>query len=408
MVFGQSGDLFNFYKADALNLVDSDPVILENGSSQVAIGARATPLRGGVFVLTESAVQNLITSTGAITPTTGSITPSTDVQTHNIAPVVLGSVLYMVGPAEGNSSLYQVVYSDQQVTTLAESVTQHIPDLLPADPTWLAGDTASNSIMLATRGSATLYPYRAYWDAGRRVLESWSAWTLPSGVTVGGSATIGGSLYLLVKDAGGDIFIERLPLSTESPASGWQEVVHLDRRVAVASGSYDGGTGKTTFDVSPLDGADLDTVVLGPAFGASEGTEIPKDSAAGNNLLVDGDYSAGAVVAGKAFASSVLLTRPFFSERAGDPDLALGVRIGSVTVRHRGTGPYSVAASFDDGNDTDTQTFAPTALVESEGEFRAWLTGNAERITVTISATGALPANWTGLRWAVEEREADL
>lgn len=159
-------------------------------------------------------------------------------------------------------------------------------------------------------------------------------------------------------------------------------------RMQVVTGTYDGGTNKTTWIPAYLD-HDIDTVVLGDSFGASAGTVLSVVYQSGS-FKKTGDYSAGSVIMGISFDPSITLGEPFVLDRNGIPYFPGERQVRHVDVAYDDSGPFTVKGTWPSGGAYERmRPFAPTTSdgVSATGYFRARLNGHSKRQVVSIYTT---------------------
>jgi len=178
-----------------------------------------------------------------------------------------------------------------------------------------------------------------------------------------------------------DYMIEKLSLSKEDPKTGYPYTIHLDRRLEL-TGVY--AAPNTTFTLPfPAQGSTINRAVL-----KTSGTVVDLSGATfnGSTIVIAGDYSATPAYLGRYFDFQLQLTRPFFRDNNGIPDLMVGILLNKITLAYRNSGDFSVRLDYDDARADVTSTFTPTATTES-GIFMAWTRGDCEHATVYIESS---------------------
>lgn len=212
----------------------------------------------------------------------------------------------------------------------------------------------------------------------------------------------------------GVFVLESMTTSKESvtPAElnldAWAYAVHLDRQITL-TGTYNAGGNYTEFTMPtgfPGAGSTINRIVLGPAFGASSGTEVSSGfTYASTYIRVTGNYSAGEVVLGRFYTMSAEPTRPFVRDQSGKADRLSSLGVKRLIVGYVDSGSFSVSIAYaQPGPATTTTTFTPTAMTET-GEINAPVYGRAESITPTITSANAKPVTITGIQWIADYME---
>lgn len=182
----------------------------------------------------------------------------------------------------------------------------------------------------------------------------------------------------------------------------WYDIVHLDRRF-VLTGSYDSGTGVTTWTLpgSVVD-TTLDTVVLGPDFGSSAGAIVTVTSAGGtpSTYTATGSYGAGGSVIGRGYTAKMELTRPYVTDRAGNADVDAYIGIIEVSAALHLTGQARIRW-LRTGRSAKTRTFDQDPVAE-RATLRAFTGGDASETQVWIESTSPKPFTCTSIEWTVD------
>jgi len=180
----------------------------------------------------------------------------------------------------------------------------------------------------------------------------------------------------------------------------------LDRRVCV-TGTYDAGTGKTTWTL-PFTDDTIDAIVLGSDFTVLNGRVLTPDSNVSGTVQIDGDYSAGQVVIGRLYTKSVELSRPYVRDRNGvaDPDARVTMR--HIVTQHQNTGEYSIRA-VKPTTTTRERTFNNGGIdtLEETGSLKAFLQGDTDATIWFLRNASAKPSAISNLEFIVDYAPKD-
>jgi len=185
----------------------------------------------------------------------------------------------------------------------------------------------------------------------------------------------------------------------------WFDIVNLDRRF-VLTGVHAAGTTTWTLPSSVVD-TTLDTIVLGPDFGTAAGTILTAVSAGGtpSTFTVAGSYGAGNSVLGRGYTASCELTRPFVTDRDGNPDTDAYVGLISLSATLHNTGSARIRW-VRSGRAERTRTFDQDPLAQ-RATLLEWLGGPADETQVFIESTSPKPFTVTGIEWTVDYTPRD-
>src|SRR3990167_5739551 len=121
--------------------------------------------------------------------------------------------------------------------------------------------------------------------------------------------------------------------------------IHLDGRIAKA-GAYNPDTGITTWTL-PAPDAEIDTIVLGEAFGDKAGKVLVPASNSGLSVTATGDFGGGRVaVLGRSYNMALKLSRQFFRDDSGVVVAKNRVQIDRIRIMHRESLAYTVRSAM--------------------------------------------------------------
>ena len=398
----QQGDVFNFFAFDSTNLVDSDPIEAPIGDSQVNLIEFLTPVRKGLVISTLSGRQFELTAENGFTPTSTAVTPTTSRKTHtSVRPARSDSLIYMVGPLANGSAVYEYVYDDVQITSIAGDITAHVPDLIGTSVKSIHA-APEQQVVIVLDGSGNLWHYGYFFRGQEKVQSAWTKWTRATNQIR--AATIVGSDLFILRDGNSAMVLEKIPLGREaipSTYTGFTTGVHLDCQMVVA-GVHSAGT--TTFTL-PNSLSDT-TITRGALVG---GTALTL-TANGTTCTVSGDYQTGSpvVVLGQPFTLTTELTRPYVRDQNGVADINKQVTMREVITKHQNTGAYTLRCVVS-GSADRTKVFTPASgITEAAGTMRSWFNGDTKRQTITIESSSHLPLTITGIEYFVESSSRDI
>lgn len=414
--FSQASAYFNFYIQDVASIVDDDPLEAELDGDIQAVQSFLKAL----VVFTADGKQYESNSADLLTPTTLAFDPTTRYETQDVKPVVLGSALYFVGNKLNGSILYEYLYNDTQLTSVASDTSRHVDKLLPDSIRSMDGSAANTTVlMLPTNqpvnefllleggdkilleggddilldqspvGSNTLYVYRYYWTGNDKQQSAWALWTFDDEDRIADITVIDGYVYMLTRISDAvrgetDMILDRVPISPVRTADdGMPYVVHLDRWEKII-GSF--GDPETSWEVSSAALAP-DRMVFGPSF-ANAGEVVELEPFQGAEFSVDGEYDQAECYIGQAFQYTLTPTRLYRRDRNGAADVLGELLINKVGVHHFESAHYDLTVSAPRRADR-TKSFDVTDAVN--GTTEAYYGGDADDTTITIESTSPKP-----------------
>ncbi len=389
VVYSQAGDFFNFFIASASDIGDADPIDAALTASKVTIVDHIVTFGKRQVIFTKSGQQFETNDPIAFTIDTAAITPSTAYKSIiGVRPVPIDNFLYFASKEEGSSQLMEYFYIEEETSHKAVDTTKHCPGYLPSDVQTLAVCLNESTVLLIEPDGNTVYVYRYYWDAGKKIMASWAKYTFDSTERIVDMGVIDNDCYLLIEDGNNAYYVTSFAIPGDVATSTWEYLVHLDNRVT-ATGVYSDPTTTWTLTVSD---ETLDTAVLGPAFGDDSGEQIALTMVSGTSYTATGDYSAGVSQLGRIFTMNVELSRPYVRGRNGEAKLNMSLQLLKLVTNHINTGQYIIRIN-QVGRAVRDQTFTPLdgSILDAEGNAQAWIQGRADDTTISIVDESALP-----------------
>lgn len=307
VIMSAANDFFRFYPDTVTALLDGDPIDISAGFTRVAPVRFATPYQGGLLLWSDNTQFELVADGGVPTPSTVSIEQPSAFPTSVVArPVEAGKGVFFAFQRGGYAGVREYLTDRATDTKDALDTTIHVPSYIPGVITQLAVLRNENLVLALTDGDPRcVYAYKYHWEGEAKLQSSWSRWTFGETDQVWAVASLGRFVVLVLK-RGNQLFLESLEANADTGEAGLTWPVALDRKVTL-TGVYNAGLNRTAW-LLPY-AALGHQVVLGSLFGPRTGTVPDGLWADGNYLAAPGNWTAGPVVAGIRFRSSVTLSR---------------------------------------------------------------------------------------------------
>ena len=235
IILSSSSDLFNFWMDSVVDVQDDDPIDTNAPNNKVSILYNAIPFSGSLYIFSGQ-TQFALTSDGTLSPKNARLDNITEFTSDtDVIPVGAGNSVYFVSKRADFASVneYRVAqyYTD---TKDAEDVTAHTPYYIPNDVYKMTGSSNDNLLFaLTTAEPNVLYVYKYLYLNGNRVQSAWSKWRFAGEIL--GADFIGSTLYMAVKYANNEVYLESITMSynTEEYRETEQFRVMLDRKTEV-------------------------------------------------------------------------------------------------------------------------------------------------------------------------------
>lgn len=412
-IAGQAGDYFNFWPEKALDVLDSDPVERSSPTNRVNRLNFAVPFRRSLFITSDK--QQFELSAGDVfSPRAAKLEAATAYEASSLCrPVAMGDALYFTASTGNGEIVWEYIYADETLNTVAADVTKHVQGYIPSPTTSLIADPAGSTLFaLTSADESATYIYQVYWDGNAKAQAAWGRWRFTDAEVRAGSV-IDGYLYLII-ERGDGVFMERLPVSNEFSGSSAEFrvsgsnnsiPVRLDRRTFV-TGTYDSETNRTTWTL-PWDHDENVVAVRSDDFSTPGGTlalSYPDSS----TIETIGDYSGGQVIVGVRYLSSVTLTR-IYPHEVESAITSGRLQLRSVSFDYKDASFFRVRCT-PRLRDPNVWTFTGRVIGDagnvigelplvSLGTFRVRTRGNAAGMTIAVESDSHTPFTITSARW---------
>lgn len=402
VIFSCSGDLFNFFRFTATQLLADDVIDVRSASRTVAL-FDAFVIWGGALYAKSNNAQWLISGDPVLTPTTVRIDPVSYVLNDSGLPAVLGNRMYLFRGKGGYTQVQEFVHADSTVPKLDFiDLTQDNPRYLPGSPVAMVGDDTLGFLAVLTddSGQQNLYVYSYAFQGDQRAQSSWSQWTFASGQILG-MDIVDGKLGLIVLHTDSvQFYTIDLNVALDTLDAD-EKVRHLDRRYTEASSgvsaSYSAGPDTTTWTLPvaiATDGSEGTLVVTNRTTNVTYAVTRP----AANQVAVtgQGDLSAANVYIGVSYTFSYTPST-FYVRLQERPETGGWLIVRNLKVNYRDSTDFVVTVTVTGRAAPWTYTFSSST--PSTDEFRVPVQGRNKITSITLSNPTAGGCAFTSLDW---------
>lgn len=308
----ETDNLFNWFKASAVNLVVSDPVSIASNASNIDTLTHITVHNRDLLIFSSNA-QFKIAGDIAVTPQTVSMPLTATYSSQlTVPPLSLGAEVYF--PFNNGDSAGVQEYTGRENTSedQALSITPHVIGYLKGEVSVMTGSANLSMIALTTTDTPAneLFIYEQFKNSeGQKLQQSWSKWILPVTTEIIDMDFQDDRLEIVCQE-GGHIQLKSIRMYSNVAVN--TEVVYLDDYIVLDSATGDFVDLPTNY----LYGIDI-IVVRG------DGCEYPLNLAAHTfgtgRLSFTENISGGTackVYVGRRMTSRYQPTRPFIVDEA--------------------------------------------------------------------------------------------
>ena len=324
----------NFYRTTAATLVDSDPMDFSVFSSTDDQLRHAVPFNKDLLILADRS-QYRLQYQNYLGPKTATIQYTTAFPVaQGVKPINMGSSLYFADDRAKytHSKIYEYTPKLYVIMDEAKEVTEPVPQMLPANLTFMSGTARSQLLILGSSDTPTsLLVYKFFVNGDSKIQNAWGNWTFNSCSKIEWAKIDLNYIYLITTYAGltqlERICIDDNIYNVNAASPNVASNILLDRQVTwTASGNvtlgatvgslvaplglaYSGTTGQTvvtlpyTFNTTPQIVVDR-LNGLGKVF-------IPVVANTTNTVTVNGDITASIIWAGIPFTMEASFSPPY-------------------------------------------------------------------------------------------------
>lgn len=291
VVFSRSGDFFNFFRATATDLLDSDPIDVAVSHVKVSILQHAVPFNETLLLFSDQ-TQFQLGAADLLTPKTISINQTTEFECSLKAkPIGVGRNVYFAVNRGSFSGIREYYVDGESETNDASDVTSHVPKYVAGNITKLAA-SSNEDVLVALSGNerTKLFVYKFYWNQQEKLQSSWSVWQFPATDEILSMDFIESELWVVIRRDDG-LYFESVSLDPGASDEGLGFQVQLDRRVDEAQCvvTYNAALNETT--ISPpygLDAGDIYQLIVRPGDAENKPGRVVPFDCDGATLVVRG------------------------------------------------------------------------------------------------------------------------
>lgn len=206
VVMSQTDDIYNFYIANAADVVDSDPIDIPIGSDDVAILTFMVQSQKTTILCTQSGQQfEMADAETGLTITTCKFTQTTrhvmQAATYGTRPKSLASVLYFAGKSDRSAPLWEYRRDDLTAISTATDVSKHVEGFPPSEIRTFITAPSANQVYALEENDRGLYVYQAHWEGAQKKQSAWGRWEFDGNYRISDITHLSDRVWMLVETA---------------------------------------------------------------------------------------------------------------------------------------------------------------------------------------------------------------
>lgn len=408
-------EFFNFWRTTMQAALDDDPIDVAGTSDNVAIFRHGVSFNEDLY-LQSSLTFHRLTAGDLLSPKNVALPQAVTAQCNTlVSPVATAKSILFVGTGKTYGEVREVFIRPDTEEAVNASVSDHVPGYLPTTINRLVVSDAVNMAVAFSLGTGSaVYVYQYYWAGDEKLQAAWHRWEFPAGQEVVGATFFDDELHMLWRQAG-TVRIVKMSCSASLFDPGQDWMIRADLRVlstSLPAPTYDDTFDRTTY-VLPYS-ASVNSVVCrwgGVPHGLSEDVE----GVDGSTIYLAGDTRALTLVFGRPFTSTLVPSRFYVREQAGERSTILQtgpfrLRRLFVHLSHTAHMVAKVRTYF--GGPEGLRTFAPYTGADAESlqdiikrksyAFSVPIKGRSDRVSITFENDTPYPDCITGIEWEGE------
>lgn len=321
ILFSQSGEFFNLYRASALAYVESDPIDVTASSTKPAKLTAAVPVAQGLLLFSRTQ-QFLLTGgeQGFLAPDNVTVKVISNFEmAANSFPTDLGTTIAFLVKTPSYCRVFEMQTRGQNESPDVLEISKVIPEWIPSTVDQVVSSPQNNILSLGSTSSRYLYLYRFFGTGDNRDMQGWFRWQMSGNVLH--HAMENDNIYVITKQKD-SVILSYIPL-VQSPTTSTfvtQDGSKVDPRLDCwfqASGvTYNNGS---EFTQIPVNYKYDDTLEICAVTTGSGQVYLPEVITSGGNFFLKipgADISTETFIVGYTYKMEVDIPRIFF--RQGD------------------------------------------------------------------------------------------
>jgi len=238
IILSRSGDAFNFFPTTATEVLDDDPIDLDQPSNAVAVLRDALPFLDTLLLFSDERQFEFGSGKEILKPSNAAIQESTAFQSSDqVKALRSGANAYFVVEKGDFSSVREYFVETDTLVNDAADITGHVPRYLPSNINHMAANANQQIIALSSYNEVDdgkLWVYQYFWDGENKVQSAWNVWDFGGFREILGFEFFNDDLYILFSDENDDdefdIVLEKITMEEDTTES-LNFRVHGDRLI---------------------------------------------------------------------------------------------------------------------------------------------------------------------------------
>ena len=437
VILSKAGSFYDFWAGSAMVAIPDDPIDISASSTKPVFLNYVKTTSAGLAMFSDSEQFLLSTDSDILSPESAKVNTLSDYECDtDIQAINLGTSLAFISKTPLYTRLFELANISTTDPPTSFNTTGIVPELVPSTVDNIAGSPGMSIISLGTTGSSTLYQYRFYQTAEKRIASTWYKWDLTGNLidqffdvstfyTVISDGTNVSIMSFDLRQASDEGFLtlstgEKTDVCMDYYATNPYRRYHKDTSGSLSAIDANADKTRVYLPFTHHTGKTLAVVALGGYIGGTLGaTEASvgavlyptvAGSAGSEYVDISGDYRGKNIIIGYIYTMTVDL--PKFYYNSGDPqsgkaDYTSDLIIHRVKISTGLSGPvkYNVnLTGIPDRSQTVSAIMPYTytandVAMAAEGVHEVPVYQRNENISFSIVGDTPLPVSLLGMTW---------
>lgn len=435
VVMSAADEFERFFPETVQTVLDSDPIDLTCGGSQVNILLAAVPFASTLLLFSRHGQFRMDSGSLTVqplTPKSANITAMTAFELYDgVDPVTAGRTIFFSIPRGDYSGLREYFLPDTTSPVPAsDEVTSAVPRFVPSDVSQMAASISEESVALIAKSQPKrIYLYKFFFQGDQKLQSAWSYWEASGSKSILGIQFLDSDLYAVVEYADG-VYLEKVVARPENVDTGAAFELLADRKATegsctVALTNPAGLDVQSTITLPYPRNTTAQMVVVGRVAAGNTlppGQVIYPISQTSNTITVRGDLTTAKFFVGELYEMRYEFSTPYLKEQPQGGGVAViggpRLQMRTWTLIHDKSGHFEVWVT-PRGRDTKKHPYNGLVMGDSGaklgevsqmvGKFRVPVMTQNIDTKVEIRSSSPLPcriqsAEWEGLYFSRTER----
>ena len=260
VILSRPEHFFDFWPVSSITYTATDNIDLSVSAEEPAVLYDGMAANAGLVLFSKSHQFLLTTDSDVLSPQTAKVNRLCTYNfNYKTNPISLGTTIGFLDNAGKYSRFWEMANINRQSEPTVVDQSKVVSQLFDSDLDKISNSRENSIVFFSAKDKSTLYGFRYYSSAEKRVQQAWFKWTFSG--TIQHHAVLDDALYVIIRDDGKDT-MQKVPIKMESDTNSITDDrdttdttddiiyrVHLDNSKVITASQlgYSASTGRTGF-----------------------------------------------------------------------------------------------------------------------------------------------------------------